>query len=63
MDSLCINHNDGIIISVLDPELSLGRLIYLIKDNYPNVSNDDIKIMNKGQILVDNDKSLSNLEK
>ena len=61
MDTLCINHTNGIIYSALDHELSLGRLIYLIKDTYPQVADDDIKIINKGEVLSENDKKLSDL--
>jgi uncharacterized ubiquitin-like protein YukD len=62
MDPLFINHKDGVICSRLDPEISLGRLIYLIKDTYPKVSKDDIKIINNGQLLTNNEQSLSNLD-
>jgi uncharacterized ubiquitin-like protein YukD len=51
----------GVIVSVIDPELSLGRLIYLIKYEYPAVENDDIKIVNKGKLLQDNEKKLIDL--
>jgi len=61
MDPLYINHTNGIIFSALEHELSLGRLIYLIKEAYPQVADDDIKVINKGQLLSENDKKLSEL--
>ena len=61
MDYFFINPRDGAICSILDHELSLGRLIYLIKDFYPQVADDDIKIINKGELLIGNDKKLSEL--
>ena len=61
MDYFFINPRDGVICSSLDHELSLGRLIYLIKDFYPQVADDDIKIINKGELLSGNDKKLSEL--
>lgn len=43
-------------------KISLGRLIYLIKDTYPQVLNDDIKIINNGQLLTNKEQSLSKLD-
>lgn len=51
----------GVILTAIDPEISLGRLIYLIKDEYPQIENKEIKIVNKGKVLEDNDKKLSDL--
>ena len=51
----------GIISSPIDPEISLGRLLYLIKDEYPQIQDQEIKIINKGEVLQDNDKKLSDL--
>ena len=59
MDSIFVNPRDGVICSILDHELSLGRLIYLIKTSYPQVEDDDIKIINKGELLRENDSKLS----
>lgn len=51
----------GIISSPIDSEISLGRLIYLIKDEYPQIADEEIKIVNKGEVLQNNDKKLSDL--
>ena len=51
----------GVILTAIDPEISLWRLIYLIKDEYPQIENKEIKIVNKGKVLEDNDKKLSDL--
>ena len=51
----------GVIVTAIDPELSLGRLIYLIKDQYPAVENDDIKIVNKGELLQGNEQKLEQM--
>jgi hypothetical protein len=59
MEKIYINSNDGCICSALDYDLTLGRLIYLIKYDYPQVENDDFKIINKGIILTDNEKTLT----
>jgi uncharacterized ubiquitin-like protein YukD len=61
MNSIFVNPKDGVICSAIDHELSLGRLIYLIKDAYPQVADDDIKIINKGHLLSGNDEKLSDL--
>lgn len=61
MNSIFVNPKDGTICSVIDHELSLGRLIYLIKDAYPQVADDEIKIINNGCLLSGNDKKLSDL--
>jgi len=54
-------NKSGVISTPIDPEISLGRLIYLIKDEYPQIENEEIKIINKGKVLQDNDKKLSDL--
>jgi hypothetical protein len=61
MDKIYINSNDGYICSILDSDLTLGRLIYLIKYDYPQVEDDNIQIINKGILLKENDKKLSEL--
>lgn len=60
MYTLYIN-NSGIISSLIDPEISLGRLIYLIKEEYPKIKDEEIKIVNKGELLENKDKKLSDL--
>ncbi len=54
-------NKSGVILTAIDSEISLGRLIYLIKDEYPQIENEKIKIINKGKVLQDNDKKLSDL--
>lgn len=61
MDKIIINSNNGFICSILDSDLTLGRLIYLIKFNYPQVEDDEIQIINKGKVLDDDEKRLSDL--
>jgi uncharacterized ubiquitin-like protein YukD len=61
MNYIFVNPKDGVICSIIDHELSLGRLIYLIKDAYPQVVNDEIKIINNGHLLSGNDEKLSDL--
>ena len=60
MDQIRVS-NSGIILTAIDSELSLGRLIYIIKEQYPQIADEDIKIINKGEILHDNDKKLSDM--
>ena len=44
-------NKSGVILTAIDSEISLGRLIYLIKDEYPQIENEEIKIINKGKIF------------
>lgn len=61
MDKIYVNPNNGCISAVLETDLTLGRLIYLIKYDYPQVENENVQIINKGRLLTDNDKQLSEL--
>ena len=61
MEKIYVSPKNGTICSALDNDLTLGRLIYLIKFDYPQVENDDVKIVNKGELLNDNSKTLIEL--
>lgn len=60
MYDICVT-STGFIFSVLDVDLTLNRLIYLIKIKYPQVENDEIKIVNKGELLVGGEEKLTDL--
>ena len=61
-NSLYISPNNGTICSMLDYDITLGDLTQMIKDHYPLVASDDIKIIWKGTYLSGNEKKLSDLE-
>lgn len=59
MDNLYISNKNGVINSLLDYDLSLERLIFLIKKNYPQIEDELILVINKGVVLQDYNKKLS----
>lgn len=60
MESISICKS-GFILTTIETELSLGRLIYIIKEQFPKIAEEEIKILNKGQVLQGNEKILKDL--
>jgi hypothetical protein len=60
MEKIYISKN-GFICSPLSHDITLGNLIDIIKNEYPLLEHDEIKILRNGIVLIDNDKKLTDL--